>query len=102
MCHCKRPDTDADVRAVLVIGTPDRADVDTLLALPVEVRELRAPVERGLLMRGVYGIHRKGRWEAVASCVGAPIATTVSARHRRTDDGDREHLAEARDLFLQQ
>jgi len=87
---------------VLVVGRPEPAQVSALEALDADVRETELPFWVKELRLGVYGVHRRGALEALVVVSDAlPEGPSTSARHRFTDDGDRRHLAAARDVLLE-
>lgn len=87
---------------VLVRGELTGLDVEELEALDAEIRQLPPEYSGGNLFNGVYGVYRKGRWEALIIRGEGQERPHAAARHRFTADGGMRHLAEAREDLVEQ
>ena len=87
---------------VLISGELDSGHSDLLEALNTELRQLPPGQHCRELHEGVYGILRRGRWEALVVTSGKGATASASARHRFTDDGPSRHLGLARDALIDQ
>ncbi len=87
---------------VLIRGELKSSEAEHLETLHADVRQLPPGYIGGNLFDGVYGVYRKGRWEALlVRGEGAPLPA-ANARHRFTADGDLRHLADAREDLIDQ
>ena len=87
---------------VLVRGELAGLGVEELEVLDAEVRQLPPGYSGGNLFNGVYGVYRKGRWEALVIHGERQERPNATARHRFTTDGGMRHLAEAREDLVEQ
>ncbi|MDQ0863785.1 hypothetical protein [Arthrobacter globiformis] len=87
---------------VLVRGELTGLDLEELEALDADIRQLPPGYSGGNLFNGVYGVHRKGRWEALVIRGEGQERPAATARHRFTTDGGMRHLGEAREDLVEQ
>ncbi|WP_416416220.1 helicase-related protein [Paenarthrobacter aromaticivorans] len=93
---------ESGAQRVLVRGELTRLEVEELEALDADVRQLPPGYSCGSLFTGVYGVYRKGRWEALVISGEGLERPNATARHRFTADGGMRHLAEAREDLIDQ
>lgn len=87
---------------ILVRGELTGPEAEQLETLGVDVRQLPPGYPGGNLFDGVYGVYRKGRWEALVVRGEGAEQPSAAARHRFTADGALRHLAEAREDLVEQ
>ncbi len=91
-----------DAARVLIRGDPGAQYARLIETLKGDVRQLPHGYGDRDLHHGVYGVMRRGHWEALVVVGEGGASATASARHRFTDDGPCRHLARARDALLDQ